>query len=171
MISGFAFIYFFAYFAVLVVLPVPDAPKANIIFNVLLNGLVSSAELISINLLRTRAKIAKLTNALVTDNNLSMRDEIRRERRVELAQEGHRYWDIIRWKIAEFELPKPVLGNFFFKAEFGTATTVNLTPDNFILVTAASFRKFNPAKDYLWPMPLNEISLNPNLKAKHSCYS
>jgi hypothetical protein len=93
-----------------------------------------------------------------------MRDEIRRERRVELAQEGHRYWDIIRWKIAETELPKPVLGNFFFKTEFGTATTVNLTPDNFILVTPASFRKFDPAKDYLWPLPLNEISLNPNLK-------
>ena len=109
-------------------------------------------------------KIAKLNNALVTNNNLSMRDEIRRERRVELAQEGHRYWDIIRWKTAEIELPKPVLGNFFFKAEFGTATTVNLTPDNFILVTPASFRKFNPAKDYLWPMPLNEISLNPKLK-------
>lgn len=130
-----------------------------------LTNSITDADLnISINLLRTRAKIAKLTNALVTDNNLSMRDEIRRERRVELAQEGHRYWDIIRWKIAEIELPKPVLGNFFFKAEFGTATTVNLTPDNFILVTPASFRKFNPAKDYLWPIPLNEISLNPNLK-------
>jgi hypothetical protein len=31
-------------------------------------------------------------------------------------------------------------------------------------VTPASFRKFNPAKDYLWAIPLNEISLNPNLK-------
>jgi hypothetical protein len=130
-----------------------------------LTNSITDADLdISINLLRARGKIAKLTNALVTNNSLSMRDEIRRERRVELAQEGHRYWDIIRWKTAEIELPKPVLGNFFFKAEFGTATTVNLTPDNFILVTPASFRKFNPAKDYLWPMPLNEISLNPNLK-------
>jgi len=130
-----------------------------------LTNSITDADLdISVNLLRARGKIAKLTNALVTSNNLSMRDEIRRERRVELAQEGHRYWDLLRWKIAEIELPKPVLGNFFFKAEFGTATTVNLTPDNFILVTPASFRKFNPAKDYLWPLPLNEISLNPNLK-------
>ena len=130
-----------------------------------LNGSITDADLdLSINLLRTRGKVAKLTNALVTTNNLSMRDEIRRERRVELAQEGHRYWDIIRWKIAETELAKPVLGNFFFKAEFGTATTVNLTQDSFILVTPASFRKFDPAKDYLWPLPLNEISLNPNLK-------
>ena len=130
-----------------------------------LTNSITDADLdISINLLRSRGKIAKLTNGLVTNNNLNMRDEIRRERRVELAQEGHRYWDILRWKTAEIELPKPVLGNFFFKVEFGTATTVNLTPDNFILVTPASFRKFDPAKDYLWPMPLNEISLNPNLK-------
>ncbi len=130
-----------------------------------LDGSISDADLdLAINPLRTRAKIAKLTNAFVTTNGLNMRDELRRERRVELAQEGHRYWDLIRWKTAEIELPKPVLGNFFFKSEFGTTTTVNLTPDNFILVTAANFRKFDPAKDYLWPLPLNEISLNPNLK-------
>jgi hypothetical protein len=130
-----------------------------------LDGSITDADLdISINLLRTRGKIAKLTNAFVTTNGLSMRDEIRRERRVELAQEGGRYWDLMRWKTGEIELPKPVLGNFFFKAEFGTATTVNLTQDSFILVTPASFRKFDAAKDYLWPLPLNEISLNPNLK-------
>ncbi len=130
-----------------------------------LDGSITDADLdLSINLLRTRAKIAKLTNAFVTANGLDMREELRRERRVELAQEGHRYWDLMRWKTAEVELPKPVLGNFFFKTEFGTTTTVNTTPDGFILVTAASFRKFDPAKDYLWPLPLNEISLNPNLK-------
>lgn len=130
-----------------------------------LDGNISDADLdLAINPLRARGKIAKLTNAFVTANGLNMRDEIRRERRVELAQEGHRYWDLIRWKTAEVELPKPVLGNYFFKTEFGTATTVNLTPDNYILVTAANFRKFDPAKDYLWPLPLNEISLNPNLK-------
>jgi hypothetical protein len=130
-----------------------------------LDGSISDADLdLAINPLRNRAKIAKLTNAFVTTNGLSMRDELRRERRVELAQEGHRYWDLIRWKTAEIELPKPVLGNYFFKSEFGTATTVNLTPDNFILVTTANFRRFEPTKDYLWPLPLNEISLNPNLK-------
>ena len=130
-----------------------------------LDGSISDGDLdLAINPLRTRAKIAKLSNAFVTTNGLSMRDELRRERRVELAQEGHRYWDLIRWKTAEIELPKPVLGNYFFKSEFGTATTVNLTPDNFILVTTANFRRFDPTKDYLWPLPLNEISLNPNLK-------
>ncbi|WP_090146825.1 RagB/SusD family nutrient uptake outer membrane protein [Dyadobacter soli] len=128
-----------------------------------LNNAITDAELdMSINLLRERGQIAKLTNAFAKANGLDMREEIRRERRVELAQEGFRYWDIIRWKTAETELVKPVLGNFYFKSEFAAAT-VNLTPDNVILVQAASFRKFDPAKDYLWPLPINEIALNPEL--------
>jgi len=128
-----------------------------------LNNAITDAELdMSVNLLRERGQIAKLSNAFVKANGLDMREEIRRERRVELAQEGFRYWDIIRWKTAETELVKPVLGNFYFKGEFAAAT-VNLTPDNIILVQAASFRKFDPAKDYLWPLPINEIALNPEL--------
>ena len=56
-----------------------------------LNGNISDADLnLSINLLRTRVGFApKLTNAFVTTNNLSMRDELRRERTVELALEGY----------------------------------------------------------------------------------
>ncbi|MGN7886176.1 RagB/SusD family nutrient uptake outer membrane protein [Dyadobacter endophyticus] len=128
-----------------------------------LNNAVTDEELdMSVNLLRERGQIAKLTNAFAKTNGLDLREEIRRERRVELAQEGFRYWDIIRWKIAETELVKPVLGNFYFKSEFAAAT-VNLTPDNIILVQAASFRKFDPLKDYLWPLPINEIALNPEL--------
>jgi hypothetical protein len=129
-----------------------------------LDGTISDADLnLTVNALRKRGGVAALTNAFATSNGLVMRDEIRRERRVELAQEGFRYWDLIRWKTAEIELPKPILGNFFF-AEFGTTVKVNTTADNFIITQAASFRKFDPAKDYLWPLPINEIALNPNMK-------
>ena len=128
-------------------------------------GALSDADLdLTINRLRARGGVAKLTNAFATANGLTLRDEIRRERRVELAQEGFRYWDLIRWKTAEIELVKPVLGNFYFKSEYPAGTTVNLTPDNYILVQAASFRKFDPNRDYLWPLPINEIALNPALK-------
>ncbi|QHV95062.1 RagB/SusD family nutrient uptake outer membrane protein [Spirosoma endbachense] len=130
-----------------------------------LNGSISDADLdLTVNRLRQRGGVAKLTNTFATANGLNIRDEIRRERRVELAQEGFRYWDLLRWKTAETELPKPVLGNYFFKAEFGTVTSVKLTSDNYILVQEASFRKFDPNKDYLWPLPINEIALNPALK-------
>ncbi|AQG79366.1 RagB/SusD family nutrient uptake outer membrane protein [Spirosoma montaniterrae] len=129
-----------------------------------LDNQISDADLeLTVNRLRTRGGIAKLTNAFVAANGLDMREELRRERRVELAMEGFRYWDLIRWKTAETELPKPVLGIYFFKSEFPPAT-VNLTPDNFVLVQTANFRKFDPARDYLFPLPINELSLNPALK-------
>ena len=126
---------------------------------------ISDADLdLSVNLLRTRGKIAKLTNASTTANGLDMREEIRRERRVELAMENLRYWDLIRWKTAEIELPKTVLGNYFFKAEFGELTPVVLDAKGYIVAQNATFRRFDPAKDYLWPLPVNEIGLNPALR-------
>jgi starch-binding outer membrane protein, SusD/RagB family len=129
-----------------------------------LDEAITDADLnLTINRLRKRGGVAPLTNDFAKTNGLSVRNEIRRERRVELAQEGFRYWDLIRWKTAEIELPKPVLGNFFFK-EFGTTVKVNLTKDNFIITQDASFRKFDPNRDYLWPLPINEIALNPSMK-------
>ncbi|WP_316813092.1 RagB/SusD family nutrient uptake outer membrane protein [Pedobacter heparinus] len=131
-----------------------------------LNGSISDTELNeSINRLRPRAGLPNLSNAFVQTHGLDMRNELRRERRVELAMEGFRYWDLIRWKTAETELKKNVLGSYFFASEPGFATTKpNLTPDNYILVQAAAARKFDVGKDYLWPLPLNEIALNPQLK-------
>lgn len=130
-----------------------------------LDGFIDDVDLnISVNLLRTRAEIQLLKNDFITKNGLDMRTELRRERRVELAQEGFRYWDLIRWKTAEIELPKDVLGNYFFADEFGSAITPQLTNENYILVQRGSVRRFNPQRDYLWPIPTNELGLNPNLK-------
>ena len=129
-----------------------------------LDEAITDADLnLTVNRLRKRGGVAALTNDFAKTNGLTMRDEIRRERRVELAQEGFRYWDLLRWKTAEIELPKPVLGNYFFK-EFGTTVKVNVTKDNFIITQDASFRKFDPNRDYLWPLPINEIALNPSMK-------
>mgnify|MGYP000458645543 FL=1 len=129
-----------------------------------LDEAITDADLnLTINRLRKRGGVAALTNDFAKTNGLNVRDEIRRERRVELAQEGFRYWDLIRWKTAEIELPKPILGNYFFK-EFGTTVKVNVTKDNFIITQDASFRKFDPNRDYLWPLPINEIALNPSMK-------
>jgi hypothetical protein len=131
-----------------------------------LEGGISDADLnLSINLLRQRASVAmpKLTNTFVATNGLDMRTEIRRERRVELALEGFRYWDLIRWKIAETELPKDVLGSYFFP-EFGTSVIPLLNAQNFIIAQKSTVRQFNASRDYLWPFPINELALNPNLK-------
>lgn len=120
----------------------------------------------SINLLRDRVGMPHLTNAFVAENDLNMREEIRRERRVELAFEGFRYDDLLRWKIAEDELPEAILGARFFNAEYPAddPSTLSLTPDSLIIAQPASQRNFEPEKHYLWPLPLNELGLNSNLE-------
>lgn len=132
-----------------------------------LNGSVSDEVLENtINKLRNRSgksTVAPLTNALVTANGLDMRMEIRRERTVELAMEGKRYWDLLRWKTAEIELPKPIIGSKYFPAEQGTLKDPNLTTDGFIIVQTAEKRKFLPGRDYLWPIPTTEFAFDPNL--------
>jgi len=72
-----------------------------------------------------------------------MREEIRRERRVEFAFEGLYYSDIKRWKTAEVENNGPIY--------------------NYQNVVK-SMRTFNKNRDYLWPIPSNQIQINPNLQ-------
>ncbi|HVW95458.1 MAG TPA: RagB/SusD family nutrient uptake outer membrane protein [Mucilaginibacter sp.] len=130
-----------------------------------LNGSISDADLdATINALRRRAgATVMLTNAFVTAHNLSMREEIRRERTEELCLEGFRYDDLIRWKTAEVVLPETIYGAKYTTSEWvGTkASSLNLDSDNIIIVEDASKRSsFNPGRDYLYPIPLNEISLS-----------
>lgn len=92
--------------------------------------------------------------ALNYDASLSqeqMREEIRNERRVELAMEGLRIFDIRRWGIAE-----DVLNGWVHGAQFGPASQDN----GYIRVQQ---RTFDPAKHYLWPIPRDEGNINPNL--------
>jgi len=131
-----------------------------------LNGAISDADLnLTVNALRTRAGFApRLTNDFVTANGLSMREEIRRERTVELALENFRYGDLIRWKTAETTLSKPILGGKYIASEWvGTnASALVLNADGVLVVEDVTRRKWNPARDYLYPVPLNEIALSGN---------
>jgi hypothetical protein len=129
-----------------------------------LNGSVTDDELnTTLNLIRTRAKMPALTNNFVSSNGLDMRTEIRRERRIELAFEGLRYWDLLRWKMAETELPQAIIGVKYFPAEQGQLDDPHLTSDGFVITQDAGKRHFNPERDYLWPIPTQELGLNPKL--------
>ena len=129
-----------------------------------LDEAISDADLnLTVNALRTRAGFTqKLTNAFVTANNLNMRDEIRRERTVELALEGFRYDDLIRWKTAEIMMPKDLLGAKYVEADWPNtnANNLNLNADNVLIVEPASTRRFQTNRDYLYPVPFNEITLS-----------
>ena len=132
-----------------------------------LEDAISDADLdMSINVLRDRVGVAHLSNSFAAENGLNIREEIRRERRSELGMEGFRYDDLLRWKTAETELPKEVLGVRLFAAEYPGVDPagINLTADSIVIAEPASKRNFDPSKHYLWPLPLNQIALNPNLE-------
>jgi len=81
-----------------------------------------------------------------------LRDIILQERSIELAFEGSRFWDMLRWKRAPQEFSGPVWGwnPFAFNAQ-----------DFFVLQVKHSL-KFN-ITDCLWPIDLNEMNTNANL--------
>lgn len=158
----------------------------------------------SINLLRDRAGMPHLTEGVTADPYLQRDEfysdvtdplilEVRRERAVELAQEGFRYQDLMRWNHGEhlartyygIYFPGPgkydidgdgkVDYNIYKKGEGGEDKSITknweigkdvflsegdkglLEPVHNILFS------FDPVRDYLYPVPINERTLNPNL--------
>src|SRR5690606_6492131 len=105
---------------------------------------------------------AGLTNAFATENGLDMREEIRRERTVELALEGFRYDDLIRWKTAEVHLAGQLLGAKFIAEDWPGAdpSTLRINSDGVLVSEDTNVRSFNAARDYLYPIPLQEITLS-----------
>lgn len=134
------------------------------------NGQITDTELnLSINKLRDRVGMPHLTNSFVTTNGLSMLEEIRRERTIELSMEGFRFDDLRRWKTAEIELNQPLRGIKYKGTQYETDGRWNnigyeVDAEGFIILEKASDRKFNPAKHYLFPLPTRQILLNPALE-------
>lgn len=136
---------------------------------VLLNLAEAKAELgelnqedlnISINQLRARAGMPDLAlNVGFVDPNWpnwevpvsGIINEIRRERRIELAAEGFRFDDLMRWKAGKLlENPKTYLGA--------------LDPEtNEYRVLYPGRTRVWDNKLYLYPIPSQEIALNPNI--------
>lgn len=83
-----------------------------------------------------------------------MRSLIRNERRVEMAFEEQRFWDIRRWKIAEQVLNAPLKGVNIVKNADGTF--------NYTILDIAP-AVFDASKNYLFPIPYSEIQTNPNM--------
>lgn len=86
----------------------------------------------------------------------AMRQLIRNERRSELALEGLRYYDIVRWKAG-----KEYLDGYVYGARFANNNTSHIRLDR---------RQFND-RDYLWAVPQSQIDLNANLKPNNPGYA
>ncbi|RKE55840.1 RagB/SusD family nutrient uptake outer membrane protein [Sphingobacterium detergens] len=101
-----------------------------------------------LNMIRNRAGMPNV-DIQKYNTKEKLRELIRRERRVELAFEGTRLFDIRRWKIAETVLNGSV---------YGAVNPATLKP--YVVQT----RIFHPKRDYLWPIPLRETNANPNME-------
>lgn len=107
----------------------------------------------AVNQVRERAELPGVDQ--LVGNQDAMREKIREERRHEFVTEHKRYFDILRWKIAEKVLNEPGYGiNEDENAPIGDYTVKQFLGQN---------RTFDPAKHYLWPIPQSVRDNNPNL--------
>lgn len=121
--------------------------------------------------------------------------EIRRERAIELIQEGTRYEDLVRWKAGpcldqaltgmyfpgagQYDLTgdgktdlilynegsaKPEAGDGVYVYQIGTEILLSGGTRGYVSYHKNIERTpYNEERDYLYPIPINERSLNPNL--------
>ena len=83
-----------------------------------------------------------------------MREAIHNERRLELAYEGHRFFDVRRWMTAETDQ------NLMMKG-----MEVDRDKNNIATYKVFDVRKHNFSKAmYLWPIPISEITKSPELQ-------
>lgn len=102
----------------------------------------------AMNMIRARAGLPGYDGAMTKE---AVRKEIREERRVELAFENHRFWDIRRWKI----------GNETSQIK-GMTITINEDSTFNYQEKVVENRTWDP-KMNLYPIPQNEIFKNSNL--------
>ncbi len=116
----------------------------------------------TINKVRSRPSV-NMPKITVT-NATALRPILRNERRVELALEGLRYSDLLRWKIADQVLKGDFYGHPYpvsIRAIRKKNATAPADPYKRWYVTTKNFRK---GIDEHWPIPLAEVNINPNLK-------
>lgn len=94
---------------------------------------------------------AKTLNKHKTPEGL--REIIKQERRIEMAFEGHRNFDVRRWKEADKYFNIPVTG---WSVDGSTTNT-------FYIVKTVGQRSFITPRDYLHPIKYSEMLINSNL--------
>jgi tetratricopeptide (TPR) repeat protein len=112
----------------------------------------------SINKVRGRQSV-NMPPITITDAD-ELRTILRKERRVEMALEGVRYWDLLRWEIIGDVMKGDFWGASFPDANY-TGSKVDPTGNKRWWVNTKAFRK---GQDEVWPIPQSEQDINPNLR-------
>jgi len=127
---------------------------------------------LSINQLRDRVGMPHLIRDAITvdpnwpDYGFSLPDlvyEIRRERAVELYGEGYRFDDLMRWRAHKLWYGKRFTGTMYTDPNQPYNDEGYLDPYKYILNGPNGGYGFNPVRDYLLPIPINELTLNIKL--------
>lgn len=100
----------------------------------------------ALNMVRSRAGV-EMPAVTVADQG-AFRSAIKHERRIELAFENYRYWDLLRWKDAAAVLSQPVSGVSVTKNGSGQFVYTPFTVEN---------RVFDASRMYFYPFPQTEI--------------
>ncbi len=106
----------------------------------------------ALNLIRSRATMPIVSTAKPVEE---FRSIIQRERRVEFAFEGHRFWDIRRWKIGTDT--QSAIKGVSIKSD-GASKTYSLTE----IENRVWHEKMN-----LYPIPQSELYINPSLNPQN----
>lgn len=112
----------------------------------------------TINKLRNRASVG-VAPVTTTDPQILL-EIVRRERRIELAFEGLRLYDLHRWEISHIKM------NGWFHGMKLTNDPANYTalPVNENGYFRYIGKQFRENADYNWPIPLRELEINPTLE-------
>lgn len=110
-----------------------------------------------IDKLRERVGMVTLSSTMPGLSQAAMREVIRNERRVELYNEGARWFDIRRWKIAQ-DVMVNLRGLDYTKLTW--YSDGEITDDWSYVEKIVDYRSFNADRDYLWAIPLEEMSAN-----------
>ena len=146
---------------------------------------IDNSVLNAINSVRARAYGVDAANvamypAVTTTDQTELRKTVRIERRMELANEGLRYMDLIRWKLASKALnsynyimlaPDDLQNNIVAKGLWFWPSTPLIDDDGLADFStmynagqiAVGAKRVFPDRQYLWPIPTHDMELCPNL--------
>jgi hypothetical protein len=108
---------------------------------------------------KVRGRQAIKMPAVTTTDPVALRTVLRRERRVEFAFEGLRYFDCLRWGIIASENQKQFTGMKLTNSP-STYTVFPVDAEGYYIYKK---RNFIVGKNELWPIPQAERDLNKNL--------